>query len=388
MFHPSFCPNPECSYHTPPAPEDPPRPLPFVRIGSYYTQVVGPVTRYRCNACGKTFGERTFHLDYYTKRSLPYPSLHHALCSGQSLSSIARLLHCSPASVQNRLERLSRNALLLHQHCLRSHSLQEDLCADGYERFDRNQFFPNNINLSVGKSSQFIYGVSHATFRRKGSMRPKQKATRDTLYARWTPPKGALSSSFASLLRDLCTYWHPSSYPSLTLYTDKHPPYPKAILKVPLLTQALANNQLTHIQVPSSLPRTVHNPLFPSNYIDRELTKDLAAYHRESVCFTRNVSNGLARLLCYLLYHNYQKPFRIYWGALRLPPHALVAGIPSLSFKKKLEVVYRERFFLTHEPLTPLWEAIWFRRYKTPLKTKEESLPKYACRGYTQGSMK
>jgi len=48
MFHPSFCPNPDCAYHTPPAQDTPPRSLPFVRIGSYYTQVVGPVPLYRC----------------------------------------------------------------------------------------------------------------------------------------------------------------------------------------------------------------------------------------------------------------------------------------------------------------------------------------------------
>ena len=378
MFYPSFCPNPACAYHLPAAQGNPPRPLPIVRIGSYYTQVVGPVTRYRCKACGKTFGERTFQLDYYTKRSLSYPTLHQALSAGQNLSSLARLLHCSPASVQNRLERLSRNALLLHQHCLQTHHLQEDLCADGYERFDRNQFFPNNITITVGKTSQFIYGLSHATLRRKGAMTAEQKELQKALDTRWKPPRGSLSASFSALLQELSTYWHPSSYPSLTLYTDEHPAYPPALRRVPFLKQALDTHQLTHTRVSSKLPRTVLNPLFPSNYIDRELTKDLAAYHRESVCFTRNVSNGLSRLLCYLLYHNYQKPFRIYWGAIHFPPHAAVAGIPSETFKNKLKTVYQERFFLTHQPLSPLWEAIWFRRYKTPLKTKEEYLPKYA----------
>lgn len=388
MFHPSFCPNPDCAYHSLPTSENPHRGVPFVRIGFYYTQVAGPVPRYRCKACGKTFGERTFLLDYYTKRSLPYPVLHQALSSGQNLSSIARVLRCTPASVQNRLDRLSRNALLLHQHCLRSHHLQEDLTADGYERFDLNQFFPNNIHITVGKASQFIYGLSHATLRRKGSMRPEQKERQKALDTLWKPARGSLSASFTSLLQDISTYWNPSTCPPLTLYTDKHPAYPAALRRLPFLQTALNQNLFSHVRIPSTLPRSVHNPLFPSNYIDRELTKDIAAYHRESVCFVRNVSNGLSRLLCYLLYHNYQKPFRIYWGALRLPPHAVVAGIPSETFNKKLETVYRERFFLTHEPLTPLWEAIWFRRYKTPLKKKEEYLPKYARKGYTQGSVK
>jgi|GEM_PF-4754806 len=50
MFHPSFCPNPACYYHTPTAQNSRSRPLPFVRIGSYYNQVVGLVLRYRCTA--------------------------------------------------------------------------------------------------------------------------------------------------------------------------------------------------------------------------------------------------------------------------------------------------------------------------------------------------
>ncbi len=388
MFYPSFCPNPACVYHSPKILKNSTLLVPFVRIGTYYTQVVGHVPRYRCKACGKTFGIRTFQLDYYTKRSLPYHSLHQALYSGQNLSSIARLLHCSPASIQNRIDRLSRNTLLIHQHCLRTHRLTEDLAADGYERFDRNQYFPNNINLTVGKDSQFVYGISHATIRRKGSMRSEQKAKRKVLESQWKPPRGALSDSFSFLIQDLSTFWEPSFHPKLTLYTDEHPAYPPALRKVPFLKEALTLKQFSHTQISSKLPRTVCNPLFPSNYIDRELTKDIAAYHRESVCFVRNVNNGLSRLLCYLLYHNYQKPYRIHWGAIRFPSHAQVAGIPLERFKKKLEQVYVERFFLTHEPLTPLWEALWFRRYKTPLKKKEEYLPKYAFRGYTQGSIK
>ncbi|MCX7787175.1 MAG: hypothetical protein N2442_05725 [Spirochaetes bacterium] len=388
MFSPAFCPNPSCVYHSLPTLENPHRTVPFVRIGFYHTLVVGNVPRYRCKACGKTFGVRTFQLDYYAKRSLPYQSLHQAFYSGQNLSSIARLLHCSPASIQNRLDRLSRNAILLHQLCLRTHQIQEDLTADGYERFDRNQFFPNNINLTVGKDSQFIYGISHATLRRKGTMRPEQKAKRKTLESQWKPPRGTLSASFAFLLQDLSSFWNPSFDSPLTLYTDEHPVYPIALRKVPFLKHALSQKHLSHTRISSKLPRTVQNPLFPSNYMDRELTKDIAAYHRESVCFVRNVNNGLSRLLCYLLYHNYQKPYRIHWGALHFPSHAQVAGIPSTRFKKKLERVYDERFFLTQNPLTPLWEALWFRRYKTPLKMNEEYLPKYTYKGYTQASIK
>ncbi|GAB1432910.1 hypothetical protein MASR2M29_15350 [Spirochaetota bacterium] len=40
--------------------------------------------------------------------------------------------------------------------------------ADGFESFDRSQYFPNQINLVLGKNSQFLYDYSHTTIRRKG----------------------------------------------------------------------------------------------------------------------------------------------------------------------------------------------------------------------------
>ena len=60
------CPNPSCpNYHCPPAGN-----TWFAYHGSYMTKVVGKVTRYRCTNCGRTFGYRTFHVGYYTKKSI------------------------------------------------------------------------------------------------------------------------------------------------------------------------------------------------------------------------------------------------------------------------------------------------------------------------------
>ena len=85
---------------------------------------------------------------------------------------------------------------------------------------------------------------------------------------------------------------------------------------------------MIHMTVNSKLPRTVFNPLFPSNYVDRELRKDQAAHRRETTCFGRNVANGLARMACYLGWHNYSKRYLIKARVHDRRTHAAAAGIP------------------------------------------------------------
>jgi hypothetical protein len=47
------------------------------------------------------------------------------------------------------------------------------------------------------------------------------------------------------------------------------------------------------------------------NYLDREIRKDLAEHHRETVCFARSQLMSDARMWIYLVWHNTDKPYRI-----------------------------------------------------------------------------
>jgi|GEM_PF-4274898 len=51
------------------------------------------------------------------------------------------------------------------------------------------------------------------------------------------------------------------------------------------------STRATHRRYSSRLPRTVGNPLFPVNYIDRECRKDMAEYVRETIRFARSAHN-------------------------------------------------------------------------------------------------
>ncbi len=374
-MHPPFCPNRHCTHH-----HDKPQDYRghWKQTGFYMTKVVGPVIRFQCTACKKGFSERTFSLDYYTKRNLDYREIQRAISQSESLSSIARNLHCSVESAQNRIDRLARNIAILQESMLGIMSLSEHLVADGFESFDRSQFFPSQIHLLVGKQSQFLYGFNHATIRRKGSMTARQKRTRQILERSYRPPAKAVELSFAQLLETIPPLWDAARLPCLTLWTDEHHAYPRSLRQVPLLKAALESGLLSHSTWPSKAARTVDNPLFAVNYYDRELRKDIAAYRRESTCYSRNVANGLNRFMSHLLYHNYQKPFRVAPAKKTKEVHAQVAGIDSAGIASGMRWLYAARPFLSRQDLSDSMKKIWLKASVTPLKTGTTYLPKYA----------
>lgn len=377
---PTFCPNPQCAHH-----HDRGQDYwgLWVPTGCYTTLVVGAVRRFRCLACGKGFSERTFSLDYYTKRTLDFREIHRAISQSESLSSIARHLGCSSDSVQNRVDRLARNCLALHSQLLPTMRLAEPLVADGFESFDRSQYFPNNINLLLGKQSQFLIGVTHATLRRKGRMTTAQRRRRAAIERRCRPRPGALEDSVARLLAGIPSVWSPDRGGKLTLWTDEHRAYPRAIERVPALREARRAGSFEHRTVPSKAARTASNPLFSANYYDRELRKDIAAFRRESTCFTRNVANGLSRFALHLVYHNYQKPHRVNGAALAeqepVKVHAEMAGIDPARIAAGFGWLYVARPFISKQALSHDNRMIWMKGAPTPLKDGRDYLPKYAA---------
>jgi len=374
-MQPPFCPNPHCSHHFD-KPED--YQGHWISTGFYMTRVIGTVIRFKCTTCKKGFSERTFSIDYYTKRTLDYREIQRAVSQSESMSSISRNLHCSVESAQNRVDRLSRNIGAAHESLLASMSLSEMLVADGFESFDRSQFFPNQINILVGKQSQYLYGFTHATTRRKGAMTAHQKKVRARLELLYLPPAKAVEKSFARLLELIPGIWDSSKLPRLTLWTDEHRAYPRSLLRVPQLMQARELGRFSHETCPSTAPRTASNPLFSVNYYDRELRKDMAAFRRESTCFTRNTANGLARFMSHLLYHNYQKLFRVAPGRKTTEVHAEMAGIDPLKIDAVMAGLFTERQFLSRQVLSDEGRKIWLKSAVTPLKKGPSYLPKYA----------
>ena len=187
-----------------------------------------------------------------------------------------------------------------------------------------------------------------------------------------------LAAPFSDVLDSLAKERFPSHYHPLVIITDEKKEYAHVIQHWELYRNQDQEHRMAHIQVNSHLPRTYDNPLFASNYLDREIRKDQANHHRETSCFSRNVANGMSRLACYLVHHNYRKKYLIKAPVGDRRVHAEAAGIDGMRVKWALKKMFTRRVFLTRIQLPGTLERIWKKSYPTPLKTKPEYLPAFA----------
>ncbi len=366
-FLPPFCANPDCVHHSH-GPKDPYRS--FRSIGSYHTRIFGDVPRFQCKACGRSFSVQTFRVDYWVKRRFSYEDLTHRLSSCESLRAIGRAWRVAGKSVSNRVGRAARQVLAMDSRLASARRPTEDLAADGFESFCVSQFFPNNIHILVGAESQFVYATDHVTLRRKGRMTLEQKERRAELERRYRADPKGVAKSFSRIASEWLRILSDGSLPASTLWTDEKRDYPRALRASPSVAALLGQGRLAHRTIPSRAPRTMTNPLFPVNYIDRELRKNLHEHVRETTCWGRNVSSQMERLSLYLYQHNYRKPYRV--RKPRGPTHAEVAGYNLAMVKEELERLWMDRAWLTHTVLGQPALDTWLRRRTTPLRPGDE----------------
>jgi hypothetical protein len=285
---------------------------------------------------------------------------------------------CSCGTVLNRLDRLARQELALHAHLRPQAKLYEKVCIDGFVGFDRSQYFPNNITISIAARSRYVLGFSHATLRRSGSMRESQKKRRAELYRGVDFEPKALERSFTELLDELARDRSPEKFRPLVIITDEKLEYARAFARHRLFREQDADHRSVHQRVSSVLPRTVLNPLFPSNYLDREIRKDQAAHRRESTCFCRSVANGLSRMASYLGWHNYEKRYLVKAPVRKTARHAEVAGIEGALIEEGRVRMFRDRAFLSLIRLDRAERRTWMKEARTPGQKASAYLPQYA----------
>ena len=370
---PPCCPDPECELHT----KGTKPPKWYTRDGTYETIAFGTVQRYLCKYCGKRFSEQTFALDYYAKKKADYHKIFRQIVTTGSTRDISRELGVSTATVANRISRLSRNAVAVLEELKDRTDLREAFVADGFESFAVSQYYPDNINLLLGKQSQYVWYLNYVTLRRKGRMRDSQKKRREELEKQFRPPPGALTAQFKLLLEEALSIADRSLKP-FVLYTDEKKEYVRAAAAIPVLRQRKKEKRYLHIRISSKKARTLRNNLFAANYFDRELRKDQANHVRETVCFTRNVNNGIERLMIYVLYHNHCKDYRIGEAKYVGVTHGQIAGVSRSMEREALRHFFTRRFFLTLEPVRGEAKRVWVRGLITPLKRGREYLPGYA----------
>ena len=373
MVKPPFCPYRACDYH-----KHPPKTRWWHRIGFHPTRCFGPIPRFRCLCCHRSFSTQTFSTNYYAKRRIDYFRLETLLSSSMSIRSLARSFDCSCGSVLNRIDRLARQALAAHARLRPEARRYEGVCIDGLVSFDRSQYFPNDITISIATDSRYVLAFTHATRRRSGAMTASQKMRCTELYRGMCFERKALERSFSELLDELARDRPPRKHRPLIITTDEKIEYCRALVSHRLFREQDGEHRIAHRRVHSTLPRTFLNPLFASNYLDREIRKDQASLRRESTCFGRNVANGLSRMACYVSWHNYRKRFSIKAPIAEDQCHAEEAGVKKDLIRAVRSGMFRRRAFLSLTGLDPLERKIWMKLFQTPGTSSKPYLPAFA----------
>jgi hypothetical protein len=365
---PEFCPNPGCRYHH----RDAAAGLRwYVRFGTFNTRARGPIQRFRCIDCGKTCSTQTFSVHYWTHYTNDLAWLLGQLTTCAGLRQIGRVAGVTHRVIQNRCRRLARNCLAVMDLALHTLRLREHLAFDGFESFTRSQYHPNNITHVTGSDSQFIYAAVHTVFRRKGAMTELQKRRRSLIDRAWTSSTTVGQQCrhlFADLAPQIDIACSTRTQP-LELRSDEHKAYPKAIRSVALLRDRLEDGSLLHLRVSSRRARTRANPLFPVNYVDRQLRLTLAEYVRETVRQGREVNSQMERFSIFMAVHNFLTPHRVSGHAqvLGCAKHADVAGIRDERITAMLTRMVTHRHVYTHLEGAHWWiRRIWLHLHENP----------------------
>lgn len=206
-------------------------------------------------------------------------------------------------------------------------------------------------------------------------MTPYQKKRNTILQKRFIHGRVTIYESFEELVRQALFLKEKTPHTTTALLTDEHRLYGTVMRNL----NDGERSVLHHQTCSSKKARTLTNPLFSVNYLDREIRKDLAEHTRESVQFGRNVVTQMERLAVYRLYHNYCKPYRINGRDERMRTHAEQAGISSGLIQREMKTLFTQRRFLSRvRGIMSRDRCIWLKSIATPLKEGLEYLPAYS----------
>lgn len=314
LFHPPFCPNPRCSLHGSAAGTSW-----WIRSGTHSTKAFGLVPRFRCLRCGRTFSRQTFRLDFYAKKTVSYSALKSLLCSGKGVRASARSLSVSPATVQNRVYRLSRQAVAFLSLSRDSLALREVLSEGSWSDKLYSRRFSGRTWIASGLSSRLVHAWT-AGFASLGSQTP-----------------AAPASVLAGLLSG-CSR------------RASRPP----VLRTGTVSSFKAALQGTPFCVAH---RTGADRDLLKGWI-ADLRTNLSDRVPGSPCFARNLNYSLARLSVFLHGRCFSGNRDQDWAS---------AGYSVRDLRVWEKSFHEWRWFLTRTDVPPWYRGVWLKRVPTPM---------------------
>jgi transposase-like protein len=379
MPHPLSCPYPDCPAHSHPPPHW------CVRFGRYSTAAHGSVQRYRCLLCGHCSSDQTESVHYFAKRRLPLKAIYLSLLGGASLREIARRYSISCPAVANALLRLGRQSMAAHLTLLHRLNPRHSLVYDGLRSFITSQDFPCDITTVVEAEGETILSMTHTVFRRGGTMRPAQRSRMDRKLLVWRPEAGCMKADISLLIRELWDYLRPSFAHPAVIHTDEHPLY-RALLDADHTAAHFRSLGLfSHSRTSGSAARTMDNPLFPVNYVDRLLRHRLKEHTRETIAFGRNATMQMHRAWIFAFDHNCCREHRV-----RRPQegsHAEQGAVDRSTAAELRRQFFRRRIRIGEEGVPQSIRRVWMAELATPpvrwkagQSSKTLRIPGYAVR--------
>jgi transposase-like protein len=354
-FDAPFCPRPACPHHRDPKGFR-------YRPHGFFCRQKPPwvVARFKCLTCGRTFSTQTFKTTYWLKRPELQVPLFEARMSCAALRQFARTAGVSASTAQRQVSRLGRHCMLFQHQQARRLVPQEPVAIDGFMTFEYSQYWPFEINLLVGATSDFVYAYTDSELRRSGRMTAAQKRRRQELEDTFgKPDPHATRKAIVKLVRQAapepCT---------LDAVTDEHRAYPRAFGELP--------HAIAHRTVSSRRCRTTpHNPLKAVDLLDLLLRHCNANHKRETIAFSKRRQGAQEQMALAQVWRNFMKK-RNENDPASLTPAQLLGLTP-----RRLTVpdVLARRLFPSHFDLPPPLDDYYWRRVPTrqvPRGTRHE----------------
>jgi len=308
------------------------------------------VQRYRCCLCRRHFSDQTFRTTYWLKRPDLLAPIFSGLVAGSAFRQLARSLEVAPHTIATHSARLGRHCLLFHQQHRPRGPATEPLVLDSFQSFEHSQYSPTLFHTLAGQQSHFVHGFTDSELRRSGRMTRAQKRRRAALEARFGRPDPRSTEREVTALLGLLL----PEPGSLTLHTDEHADYPRALRQLPHL-------EVTHRTVSSRAARTPSNPLFAVNLLDLLIRHSGANHKRETIAFSKRRQSAAERLWQLLVWRNWLKWFSERRRGGGTP--AMRAGIET----RRLRVadLLASRRFVTRVELPERWARYYWRTVPT-----------------------
>lgn len=258
---------------------------------------------------------------------------------------MSRALRCSPETVAHQIARLGRHCLLVQARELRRIPTLDEIAIDGFETFEWSQYFPFHHNVAVDVRSGYFLYHTDSPLRRKGRMRPQQKARRAQLEkALGRAPSRAVEDGVRELLSPIA---------SEAIRSDDHVAYSRAV-------RALGRG-VFHRTTSSTRRRDRHNPLWEINLLDLLIRHSTAAHKRETIAWAKRRQASVEKLAIFQVWRNYMKRRREKGD--QVTP-AMLLGLAIRPWR--IRDLLKERLFFHRSELSPCWERYYRREVNTP----------------------